>query len=292
MDNQIKWTKIGLIALIVFAIASCKKVESPEIDGNKMGDFSIEFDNLVGDYGLQFDNMARPYVNAKGEPFTISRIQYFISNIKVKKTDGSEYVVPQDPVEESYFLIFGDDRNSRFAKVKVPEGDYTQVSFILGVDSLRSTMGLDKRTGVLDPTAGDHETQGMYWGWNSGYIFFKLEGNSAVISDDQQGDPTGRKQFKYHIGGFGGYNAPTLNNLKTITIDLTKAGIAQVRNGYRSNVHLFVDLMKVFNGPNAFRIAEHPNVMFSEYSQNIANNFPTMFSHDHTENGVTSEDQL
>jgi len=292
MTNLIKWKMMAWIGLFMLTVVSCKKVGSPDIDSTKTGDFSIEFDNLVGDYGLQFNNTNKPYINAKGEAFTVSRVQYYISNIKVKKADGSEYAVPQDPVEESYFLVYGDNRGSRFAKVKVPEGDYTQVSFVLGVDSARSTMGLDARTGVLDPTTGDHETQGMYWGWNSGYIFFKFEGNSPVISDDQQGDPTGRKQFKYHIGGFGGYNALTLNNIKTITIDLTKAGVAQVRAGYRSNVHLFVDLMKVFNGTHTFSIAEHPNVMFSEYSQYIADNFLDMFTHDHTENGVTSEDQL
>lgn len=282
---------LGVLFLPLFLI-SCNKVETPEIDADKMGDLSIEFDHIVGDYGLQFNNSSRPYINARGESFTISRVQYFISNIKVMKADGSEYAVPRDPVENSYFLVFGDDRATRFTNVKVPEGDYTGISFILGVDSARSTMGLDGRTGVLDPTAGDHDTHGMYWGWNSGYIFFKFEGNAPSISDDQQGDPTGRKQFKYHIGGFGGYNAPTLNNIKTIHIDLTKSGIATVRQGFRSNVHLFVDLMKVFNGAHTFSIAEHPNVMFSEYSANIAGNLPELFTHDHTENGVTSEDQL
>ena len=191
------------------------------------------------------------------------------------------------------FLVNASDRTTRFTRVRVPEGDYSKVQFVLGVDSLRSTMPVEKRTGVLsfNPESG-HAGGGMYWGWNSGYIFLKLEGYCDLISDNQQGDPTGNKQFKYHIGGFGGYNAPTLNNIKTITIDLQSAGIAQVRAGMRSNAHLFVDIMKIFNGPNAFSIVAHPNVMFSEYSVNIANNFPAMFSHDHTENFVKSEDEL
>ena len=277
----------GLL-LTVILTSSCSKNNAPEPDADKMGQFSIEFDNIVGEETLGFE--PRSYTNAKGEKFRIKQLQYFISNIKLYKNDGSSYTVPQ---EESYFLVNASDRTTRFTRVRVPEGDYSKVQFVLGVDSLRSTMPVEKRTGVLsfNPESG-HAGGGMYWGWNSGYIFLKLEGYCDLISDNQQGDPTGNKQFKYHIGGFGGYNAPTLNNIKTITIDLQSAGIAQVRAGMRSNAHLFVDIMKIFNGPNAFSIVAHPNVMFSEYSVNISNNFPAMFSHDHTENFVKSEDEL
>ncbi len=275
---------VWILCSILFAISACSKSNDaePEFVEENLAPFSIEFDNIVGERTLTLNNTTSLYSNASGEKFSISLLQYFISNIKLSTASGKQYTVQQD---SSYFLIKGADKASRFAKVRVPEGDYTKLTFTLGVDSLRSTMPIDKRTGVLDPAAGgDHDTGGMYWGWNSGYIFFKLEGNSAVISDDVKGDPTGKKQFKYHIGGFGGYSAPTINNIKTITVDLTAAGIAKVRKDRQSNVHLFVDIMKVFNGTNKFAIAEHPNVMFSDYSVNIAKNLAEMFRHDHTEN--------
>lgn len=288
MKNALNKLKHNILLLAIGLLAFSCGLDDPEPDTAKTGEFSIEFDNIVGEETLGFGT--REYVNGKGETFTISTLQYFISNIKLKASDGSEYVVPQ---EESYFLVNGEDRTSRFTKVTVPEGDYTQVKFLIGVDSLRSTMPVEGRKGVLsfNPDEG-HAGGGMYWGWNSGYIFFKLEGNCNLISDDQAGDPTGKKQFKYHIGGFGGYNAPTLNNIKEVTVDLNHAGIAEVREGFRSNVHLFVDIMQVFNGSHTFSIQEHPNVMFSDYSVNIANNFPSMFSHDHTENFVRSEEEL
>ncbi len=269
--------------LLLFATA-CSKENSPapDFEARNLAPFSIEFDNIVGDRTLTLNNTASPYTNKAGEKFSISMVQYFVSNIKVQTADGKQYAVTQD---SSYFLVKSADKATRFARVRVPEGDYTQVTFTLGIDSLRSTMPIDKRTGVLDPAAGgDHDTGGMYWGWNSGYIFFRMEGNSAVISDDVNGDPTGKKQFKYHIGGFGGYSAPTINNLKTITIDLRAGGIAKVRKERQSNVHLLVDVMTVFNGSNTFSIAAHPNVMFSDYSVNIAKNLAEMFRHDHTEN--------
>ncbi len=270
-----------LIIVLLLALTACSKKDNiaPDYSEDNLAPFSVEFDNIVGERTLAFNNTASPYSNAAGEKFTVSLVQYFISNVKVSKADGTTFTVKQD---SSYFLIKGADKTTRFAKVRVPEGDYTKLTFTLGIDSLRSTMDISKRTGVLDPSGGMDD--GMYWGWNAGYIFFKMEGNSDVISNDVNGDPTGKKQFKYHIGGFGGYSAPTINNIKTVTIDLTNAGIAKVRKDRQCNVHLFVDLMKVFNGKNAFKIAQHPNVMFSEYSVNIATNLNELFRHDHTEN--------
>lgn len=269
---------------IVAVLSSCSKNEdsAPEYVETNLAPFSVEFDNIVGDRTFAINNTASPYTNASGEKFTISLLQYFISNIKVSTTAGKTYTLNPD---SSYFLISGADKATRFAKIRVPEGDYNKLTFTLGVDSLRSTMPIDKRTGVLDPAAGGgHDAGSMYWGWNAGYIFFRFEGNSSVIFDDVNGDPTGKKQFKYHIGGFGGYTAPTINNIKTVTLDLTAAGIAKVRKDRQSNVHLFVDVMKVFNGKNSFKIAEHPNVMFSDYSVNVAGNLAELFKHDHTEN--------
>jgi len=286
MNNMIRMNNIKTMVLlcIMLITAACSKNAdfTPDFQEADLAPLSVEFDNIVGERTFALDNTGSPYRNAAGEAFTVSRLQYFISNIKVTQADGNSYTVNPD---SSYFLIMGDDKATRFAKVKVPEGDYTHLTFTLGVDSLRSTMPVDKRTGVLDPaTSGGHDGAGMYWGWNSGYIFFKFEGNSAVISDDVNGDPTGKKQFKYHIGFFGGYSAPTLNNIKVINIDLRTAGIARVRKDRQSNIHLFVDAMKVFNGKNSFKIAEHPNKMFDDFTAKIAANLTEMFRHDHTEN--------
>lgn len=263
-----------ILSLFAISFASCKKEkEEPIYNDTKLAPLSIEFDNIVGGQNLYLNTGS--YVNAAGETFSVSLLQYFISNISFSKADGTTYIVPQD---SSYFLIKEGDINLSKALVNVPEGDYTSVTFTVGVDSLRSTMDVSKRTGVLDPSGGMED--GMYWGWNSGYIFFKMEG----ISDAAPVDPSGQRKYRYHIGGFGGYSAPTLNNIKIVTLDLTAAGPALVRQGRNSNIHLMVDIGKVMGGINTISIADNPTVMFSEASQKIADNYMTMFKHDHTEN--------
>lgn len=265
---------LGISAIIMMIMLTISKQEETAANLNQVinAPLSIEFDNIIGDQDLQLNTGA--YTNAAGDSFSVSLLQYFISNIRLKKEDGSEYIVPQD---SSYFLIGENDRDTRFAKVNVPEGDYTSLSFVLGVDSLRSTMDISQRKGVLDPSGG---MDGMYWGWNSGYIFFKLEG----ISPQAPLDPGGQHKFRYHIGGFGGYSAPTINNIRAITIDLTPGGIAKVRGGRKSNIHLKVDIAKAFAATTNVSIASNSTVMFSAFSARVADNYATMFRHDHTEN--------
>lgn len=263
-----------LFISVSMLFATCKKENLPDPgNGNELTRMSVEFDNIVGGQNLILN--AVNYTNAAGEQFNLSLLQYYISNISLRRTDGSIYTVNPD---SSYFLIKEADPSTRFARFNVPAGDYNQLSFVLGVDSLRSTMDISKRTGVLDPSAGHDE--GMYWGWNSGYIFFKMEG----LSPAAPADPTGQHKFRYHIGGFGGYSAPTINNIKTITIDLSASGIAKPRAGRTANIHLMADILKVFNGSTNLSIASNPTVMFSGFSVNVADNYASVFSHDHTEN--------
>jgi hypothetical protein len=262
-----------MACMAMLTLVSCKKDVNDNSDESEMVPLSVEFDNIVGGQNLFLNTVT--YTNAAGEDFNVSMLQYFISNISLRRADGSEYVVNPD---SSYFLIRESDPSTRFARVKVPEGDYKQLSFILGVDSLRSTMDITKRTGVLDPGAGMED--GMYWGWNSGYIFLKMEGTSSVAP----ADPSGQHKFRYHIGGFGGYSAPTINNIKKITLDLSASGIARPRKGRNANIHLMADIMKLFNGNTTVSIAANPTVMFGSYSTSIANNYAAMFYHDHTEN--------
>ncbi len=185
-------------------------------------------------------------------------------------TDGHIYTVPQD---SCYFLIDESDSSTHQPLLQVPEGEYKTLSFILGVDSLRSTMDISRRTGVLDPSAAASD---MYWNTDSGYIFFNMEGHSPAAG--------GTGGYMFHIGGYGGPASPTINNIKTISLDLTARGMPKVKTGLEPNLHLMVDILKLFNGPAQISIAATPMVLFDPYSTTIANNYTAMFRHDHTEN--------
>ncbi|MBC3790511.1 MbnP family protein [Spirosoma utsteinense] len=254
----------GLFGLAVWAC------DTADPDLVQTGTLHLTFDNVAGAQDLQLTTGT--YRNATGESFTPTAFNYFVSNIKLTATDGRQYIVPQD---SSYFLIRENVPTSQtISLANVPVGDYKSVSFLIGVDSLRSTMDIGRRTGVLDP-AGDHTSaNGMYWSWNSGYIFMKLEGTSPSAPTDATGNST----FRYHVGFFGGRDTRTINNLKTVTIDFG-SDLASVKPAQVPTVTVQTDVLKIFEGPAAVSIAKNPEVMVSDYSQTVANNYARMMTY-------------
>lgn len=229
------------------------------------GRMLLKFDNIAGGEDLVLDT--KTYVNSSGEDLTISKFNYFVSNFKLIREDGETYTIPQD---SSYFrIVEADSKTQTVALNNLPAGNYTGMEYIVGVDSLRSVSGIEKRGGALDPS-GDMAGDGMYWAWTSGYIFVKLEGSSTQSTSSNG-------KFYYHIGLYGGFKDKTINNIKHIKIDFA-GNKAVVRGDSVPQVRLTADVLKVFNGPNPVSVARNPNIMFDfTLSSGVANNYKSMF---------------
>jgi hypothetical protein len=264
--------KLLIILVAALSLMSCKKDSTNNYDESKLSDLRIKLDHVVGNRTLQLNSGV--YTNANGEQFSVSQFMYYISNIKVTNKNGKVYTVPQ---EDSYFLIKEHVADTKSFTFKVPEGEYTKLEFMIGVDSLRSTMDISKRTGVLDP-ANLTGTDKMYWNWNTGYIFWKLEGTSPQAPVD----PGGNRNFRFHIGLYGGYSTATINNLRMVSIDLSPVGTAKVISGKTPAIHLINDLLKGINGSTNISFATHPTVMVNDFSRHFADNYKHSFVHDHT----------
>jgi hypothetical protein len=223
---------------------------------------TLHFNNKAGDTEIALNT--GKYINAAGDTFTVSLLQYFISNIQLVKEDGSVYTIPQD---SSYFFIQQDDSATHSCTLHVPVASYKAIRFLIGIDSIRNTAGIDKRTGILDPTLTD-----MYWGWNSGYIFLKMEGFSSSAPEDA----AGLHKYRFHIGGFGGYKSRTINNIKTVQLDFPNKIKFSTDQTFAINIK--ADVLKLFNAKTPVNIAKHSAVMFDEFSTVIANNYASMFS--------------
>lgn len=268
--------RLALLSVFIVAIllTACKKeATTAEIDPNRKGSIMLYFDNRAGAQDLILNSSS--YQTALGQDLTVSKFNYYISNIKLVNKDGSTYTYPKD---DSYFLIQESASSSQSIKLSnVPEGDYSDIVFTLGVDSLKSVSKIAERTGVLDPSAGAAD---MYWGWNSGYIFLKMEGSSSFAPLDST---TMQRPVEYHIGLFG-LNGAT-NNLKTITIPFNGvyASVRQAKTN-APEAHFFVDVLKVVNGSSNIDFSVEPSVLSDKNSVNLANNYKEMFSLDHVHN--------
>ena len=237
-------------------LGSCKK------DGDSaqptVGPVSFELENLVGTKALALDGTS--YATAGGETFTVSTLKYYISNIKFSKADGSTYAAPN-----TYFLVdAAKPSTSNFTLQDVPTGDYTGVSFLVGVDSTTTKADPLTLTGDLNPA------NNMYWAWNSGHIFMKLEGTVTSASP--------AKALTCHIGG---YRQP-YSALVTATPSFNGATLL-VRADHAPEIHFSADVLRLFDGPTKFTLRNFPTTMMpSASSVKVAQNYGAgMFTVEH-----------
>ncbi len=176
---------VGFIAA-AFIITSCE-TEEPPTDPNPTPDgkatLVIDFDYVWAMAGNSFELQTDLVHPMTGDSLNFSTFKHYISNIKLIKSDDTEWVE-----DESYYLLDLADPSSTMLTIEdIPAGSYKGIEITFGVDSARNVSG--SQTGALDPVYG------MFWTWNSGYIMLKAEGASPQSS-------TGL--FSYHLGGFTG----------------------------------------------------------------------------------------
>ncbi|MGI4885241.1 MAG: MbnP family protein [Janthinobacterium lividum] len=250
---------LSVVFLATLALAGCKK--NDETPANQTGEVDIELEHTVGAAPLALSTQT--YTTPAGDQFTVSKFKYYLSNLKLTKTDGTQYAVP-----ESYYLVdAASSASQHLALTGVPVGDYTGLAFTIGVDSARNVSGA--QTGALDVN------NDMFWTWNSGYIFTKFEGTSPQ-APHAAGATTGGLIF--HIGGFKSPN----NTIRTVSPAFPSGTNLLVRADHTPEIHYEVDVLKMFTGPTTVRFATLSNTMGGANSVLVANNYAQgMFSVEH-----------
>ena len=255
MKSTITVIAIATASSILFS--SCSKKDTPAPVTNTTvdtGKVYLEMFNVVGGGNLKLNN--EWYRNQNGDSFTVSKFNYYISNIKLNGSGATATYTEA----ESYHLVEHSTTPSEmaFSLAKVPAGKYSSITFMIGVDSLRNVSGA--QTGALDPALGN------FWSWNTGYIMLKFEGNSPQA-------PTADGRLVMHCGGFSGVN----NVLKTITIIFPNE--IEVTKNATPHVHLKADVLAMFKSPNVVAFATNNTIHMPGAAANkLADNYANMFT--------------
>lgn len=259
MKNRFNLHLLITASVISLVFAGCKKDDDDNSeDLMQPNAMRIELNHKAGSATLAFGTN---YTNLNGDTFQVNKFNYYLSNFKFKKSDGTWISAEQNRDSGlGYFLVQESTESSKALSVaNIPAGDYTEVQFMIGVDSAANNGG--SQGGSLDP-AND-----MFWIWSTGYIYAKLEGTSPQSSS---GDIT------YHVGG----KAP--NNARVISIVLPEA--ATVRKNISPEIHMFVDVAEWFKTPNTISIAATSMAMGNASTVQFADNYKDMFKVDHVHN--------
>ncbi len=214
------------------------------------GTLSVTFHNYVGNQVLQFDTVL--YNDELGQSFSITKLKYYIGNIHLKKANGAEVTY------EDYYLVNEEEPSSKKISLgNIPDGEYIGIDFIIGVDSLHNCSGA--QSGALDPV------NAMFWSWNTGYIFLKLEGKSAASKSPGN-------IFEFHIGG---YKQP-YNCIRSVSLVFDHP--ITIDHANTKELHIKTDVAEILKKPTTIDLSKLSSVTDFHNATTIANNYMDMFS--------------
>lgn len=134
----------------------------------------------AGDKAL---NLGESYSTPNGLSYQVDVLRFYISNVAMVKLDGSEVALPGLVLAD---FKRGATQEQTVMKLDVPAGDYAGIRFTIGVPREQNHLDAAKQKAPLGVETG------MYWSWNTGYIFYKFEGK---FSKDGKASP-----FLLHLG--------------------------------------------------------------------------------------------
>lgn len=237
-----KW----LVLIAFFLLQQISVYAQPE----KTGILNVHFVQMANNKEMVLRDSV--YKNAFGEEYSIKKLKYYISHFSVP---GSKSRINGDP----YHLVNAANDVQQPLALTLNKGSYTRLEFLLGVDSAANCSGA--QAGALDPM------NDMFWTWSSGYVVFKLEGESPSSNAD-----LGR--IEHHIGGYKG------ENNVSVTVSLSTEGTFPIiiKPGETTDLFIALNLDKYWKGVVENKISESPLVTTAgALARKISNNFPGMF---------------
>lgn len=248
---EIKKQLVTILTLLV-VLVSCQKEKSAE--STATANLEIRFQPTMNGVPLQLNT---PYTNAAGENFTISTLKFYTGQFALGDVQSG---ARSQAIGEPYYLTDQAESGSMTFTQTITPGSYNGLSFLAGVDSTRNVSGV--QSGALDPAMG------MFWTWNSGYIYLKIEGNSVVSNQ-----PNGK--FEYHIGGFKfPYSA-----IREITAELTEPGRWEIIAGQTISFDINFEIDRFFSSVHQLSISNTPVCTTpGELAAQIADNMASAFA--------------
>ncbi len=194
----------------------------------------------------------KEYRNALGQSYTVDRLKYYLSAMSLIAVGRDQRM----PLDSSRLIDEEDESSKSFCIPSQSSGMYRAFEFLIGVDSAHNCAGLQE--GALDPV------HGMFWAWNTGYIFFKFDGHAATSSAPA-------RLLEYHIGGF----REAHNALRRVRIDFGKN--MRLDSVHTLTIDLDLNLAELFRSPSTIDFRTIPTVTDINNNTLIADNYQDCF---------------
>jgi len=260
---------LTVLVMALLTLTGCNNDDDAVKDTSGTGYLDVEFDNAFAGNDLILG--AQPNTTSQNEVLNISLVKYIVSNIVLTKADGSTFTYPKS---QSYFLVNEANAESQMLHLtNVPAGDYTKITFGIGVDKQQFEQGADGQGDFLAVA----QAEDMLWSWSAGYKFLAFEGTftSPTVTADTP--------FMVHTGQIG-------SNYNYAEVTLNNPTPALVRTSIKPVIHVVTDVSKFIDGTNKISLSENnamgmgAMIMGGELLPLITANLNGAFKVDHVHN--------
>jgi hypothetical protein len=193
-DSIVPLLSTALAALLVAGCSEGSTQPDPTDTNKDAVVMTFDMETVAGASRFILDSTA---TSPGGVPFKVTKFRFFVSQFAL--LDRNNVPVPVAMVDESgkelkYNLALVDYEApaSTTLRVLAPKGSYNGLAFSIGVPVVGSKGDSLNHADASQQTAPLDVDNDMYWGWNPGYIFLKIEGRSQIKGEWQS--------FFYHMG--------------------------------------------------------------------------------------------
>lgn len=185
------------LAILAFFAYGCEDSSNTVTPQPTPTDETVSFKiRIEGTFGTTPFALNQSYTTVSGDTVRFSMARFYLSELSVIDTLGRAIPVRVTDTTSTAtidnqtvtLLDYATAQNGAFElTLRAKPGVYRGVKFNVGVP-----FDLNHRDASILPKPLNVD-QGMFWSWNSGYIFHRLEGNFDSLGTS--------RNFLYHIGG-------------------------------------------------------------------------------------------
>ena len=230
-------TKPAYLIILLILLTGFFACEEKEVTPETEQHIKLVFKHYLNGSPLEYDTMK--YVNAAGNEYLVNEIQWFISDLTLKKRNGEEILIDEwkdihyidtDLPETHQWEVYDD----------LPAGEYESISFTFGFNK-------EKNQSFMFPNPPERD---MFWPefLGGGYHYMKLNGKWK--EPDQSITP-----FDFHMGiGQKYYSYPdsiTAFVHNDFRVELPESGFQLDENQTRE-IHLIMNVENWFKEPHVY----------------------------------------
>ena len=172
------------------------------------------------------------YTNEAGNNYSVITLVYYISDITLHKTDGSKV-----KKKGLHYRDIDDATTATYTVTGIPDGEYSGISFVFGLDSVTN------QTGNL-PNEDVHNNMEWPVPLGGGYHYMKLEGRYRDTANQIT-------SYNTHMGrGRMIANGDTTFHENFINTELLNSALTVSEDGWE--IELIMNLNEWYKNPNAY----------------------------------------